>query len=150
MISKNELTMGREKQFPESYTKEVDGNLNVLLEKINIVRSKYGKPMIVSSGWRSPEVNAATPNAAKMSKHLSGLAVDIYDKDCKLWNWCMENLELMQELGLYLEDKRHTVSWLHFQIGAPKSGKRIFKPSTAPYVDASLWSGQYDTKFDKA
>ena len=141
--------MGRNKQFPQYYTKEVDANLNVLLEKINIVRAKYGKPMIVSSGWRSPEVNAATPGAAKASKHMSGLAVDIYDKDCELWKWVLQNLDLMQELGLYLEDKRFTPNWVHFEVGAPASGKRIFKPSTAAAPAPKLWDGKYDPKFDK-
>jgi uncharacterized protein YcbK (DUF882 family) len=149
MISKQELTMGREKQFAADYTKEIDANLNVLLDKLNTIREKYGKPMVVSSGWRPKSVNDVTANAAKTSKHLVGLAADILDKDCKLWNWVMQNLQLIQDLGLYLEDKRHTPNWVHFGIGAPKSGKRIFKPSTAPYVDASLWDGQYDSKFDK-
>ena len=149
MISKQELTMGRDKQFKSEYTAEIDQNLNILLEKINVVRAQYAKPMIVSSGWRPSAVNEATANSAKASKHLSGLAVDIQDTDGKLWAWVMQNLQLMQDLGLYLEDKRHTKTWVHFQIGSPRSGKRIYKPTTAPYVDASLWNGQYDQKYDK-
>ncbi len=148
MISKEELTMGREKQFKADYTKEVDNNLNILLEKINVVRAAYAKPMVVSSGWRPPSINDMTANAAKASKHMSGLAVDILDKDKSLWAWVLQNLKLMQDLGLYLEDKRHTPDWVHFGVGAPRSGKRIFKPTTGPYLDASLWNGIYDEKYD--
>jgi uncharacterized protein YcbK (DUF882 family) len=149
MISKKELTMGRDVQFKAEYTKEIDNNLNVLLQKINVVRSKYGKPMTVSSGWRPSAINSGTPGAAKASKHLSGLAVDIKDTDNSLWNWTIANLDLIQELGLYLEDRRFTGTWVHFQIGAPKSGKRIFKPSTAPMPHPDLWDGKYDIKYDK-
>lgn len=149
MISMQELTMGRDQRYPKDFTKEVQANLKVLHEKINIVREKFGKPMIVSSGWRSPEINASTPGAAKASKHLVGLAVDIYDKDGVLWKWVIENLQLMQDLALYIEDKRFTNTWVHFQIGPPKSGKRIFKPSSAAMPYPKLWSGQYDSKFDK-
>lgn len=142
--------MGRDITYPKDYTKEVQQNLAVLLEKINVVRAKYGKPMTVSSGFRPASLNANVPGAAKKSKHIVGLAVDIVDKDGKLWEWVLQNLQLMQDLGLYLEDKRHTKSWVHFQIGPPLSGKRIYKPTTAPYVDASLFNGKYDPKYDKA
>jgi len=149
-ISLQELTMGRDKQFPNEYTKEVQANLKVLHEKINVIRTAYGKPMTVSSGWRPAAINSATPNAAKASKHMVGLAVDIRDIDNSLWNWTVANLELIQELGLYLEDRRYTGSWVHYQIGAPKSGKRIFIPSSAPAPHPELWNGQYETKYDKA
>lgn len=145
-----ELTMGRDVLYPKDFTKEVQANLKVLHEKINIVREKYGKPMIVPSGWRPQTVNDATPGAAKASKHIIGLAVDIYDEDGTLWKWVIENLQLMQDLGIYLEDKRFTNTWVHFQIGPPKSGKRIFKPSSAAMPYPKLWNGIYDVKFDKA
>jgi len=149
MISMNELTMGRDKTHPQDFTKAVQQNLKVLLEKINIIRESYGKPMTVNSGWRPASINVATPGAAKTSKHIVGLAVDIADADCALWKWCLQNLDLIQELGLYLEDKRYTKTWVHFGIGAPTSGKRIFKPSSAAPPAPSLWDGKYDPKYDK-
>lgn len=149
MITMQELTMGRDQTYPQDYTRAVKQNLSVLLEKINVIRNKYDQPMTVNSGWRPPSINAATPGAAKASKHMIGLAVDIKDTDNKLWNWCIANLETLQELGLYLEDRRYTTSWVHFQIGAPASGKRIFKPATTPPPAPHLWTGIYDAKFDK-
>jgi uncharacterized protein YcbK (DUF882 family) len=149
-ISLQELTMGRDKQFPSEYTKEIQANLKVLHEKINVIRTAYGKPMTVSSGWRPAAINSATAGAAKASKHLSGLAVDIKDTDNSLWNWCIANLQLLQDNGIYLEDRRFTQTWVHFQIGPPRSGLRIFKPSTAPMPHPTLWDGKYDKKFDKA
>jgi hypothetical protein len=149
MITLNELVKGRDKLAPAEYTKAVQANLSVLLEKLNIIRAKYGKPMNISSGWRTSAINDSTSNAAKKSKHLSGLAADVQDLDGKFWEWCLSNLALMQELGLYLEDRRYTPTWVHLGIGAPPSGKRIFIPSTKPATAPHLFNGKYDAKFDK-
>jgi hypothetical protein len=40
----------------------------------------------------------------------------------------MDNLQFLIELGVYLEDKNYTATWVHFQILSPGSGNRIFKP----------------------
>lgn len=147
-ISKSELTMGRETTYKSDYTREVSSNLDVLCNKINVIRTAYGKPMTVASGWRPRALNDLTANAAKNSKHITGLAVDIVDKDGQLWNWCMNNLQLISMLGLYLEDKRYTANWVHFGIGAPSSLKRIFKPNSKPAPYPHLWDGKYDSKWD--
>lgn len=150
MIAKSELLKGRDQQYPNDYTQEISDNLDKLLIPMNKVRSAWNMPMNVSSGWRPPSINAATPGAATKSKHMIGLAVDIADPDGKLWAWVMKNLPLMQQLGLYFEDKRWTPSWVHFQLGAPVSGKRVFVPSSAPATAPSAWDGNYDHQFDKA
>lgn len=148
MITKDELLMGRDKQFPDDYTQEISDNLDKLLIAINEVRKAYGQPMIVNSGWRPKNINESTPNAAKGSKHLNGLAVDIRDITGNLWSWCLLNLELLQSYDVYLEDRRYTPTWVHFQIVAPLSGKRIFVPSSNPPAAPEKWTGIYDKKFD--
>ena len=150
MLAKSELLMGRDVQYPNDYTQEISDNLDKLLISMNQVRTAWATPMIVNSGWRPPSINAATPGAAKASKHMIGLAVDIADPDGKLWTWVLQNLDLMQQLGLYFEDKRWTPNWVHFQLGAPGSGKRIFVPSSAPASAPDAWDGQYDNKYDQA
>lgn len=148
MISKDELLKGRDKQYPSDYTSEVSSNLDKLLIPLNKIREAYGKPMSVSSGWRPPAINGATPGAAKASKHMIGLACDIVDSDGSVMKWVLQNLQLMKDLGIYLEDFRWTPNWVHFQLGAPGSGKRIFVPSSAPAQSPSKWDGHYDSKFD--
>ena len=148
MISKSELLKGRDKLYPDDYTQEISDNLDKLLVPMNQVRTEYAIPMTVNSGWRSPEENASTPGAAKHSKHMSGLACDISDPDGALWKWILEHLALMQELGLYFEDKRWTPTWVHFQLGGPKSGHRIFVPDTSRAKDPDIWDGVYDHSFD--
>ena len=148
MISKDEILMGRDKQYPEDYTEEISDNIDKLLTIINKVRSAYNKPMIVESGWRPLSINDDTANAARNSNHKKGLAVDIKDVDGKLWQWVLLNLDLIKRFGIYLEDKRWTPTWVHFQIVPPKSKKRIFIPSTAPAKAEDIWDGKYDPKYN--
>lgn len=117
-----------------------------LYKRINEVRRYYGKPMFVTSGVRSYLDQMRIDKAAGRkpsygSLHLKGAAVDIADKDHALWNWCMDNMELIEKIGLWLEDKRWTDSWLHFQCFAPKSGSRIFQPyaGTPPFRGSIYW-----------
>lgn len=113
-------------------TPDIDANLAILLEKINQVRKAWGVPMIVDSGLRSAEqqqqlIAEGKSNAPK-SKHLTGQAVDIADKNGELKKWVLENMPLMEQIGFWFEDFNSTPSWVHFQIVPPASGKRIFIP----------------------
>lgn len=140
--------MDRDKSFPKEYTQEVSDNLDKLLIAINVIRTAYAKPMRVTSGWRPSSVNGGV-GGAKRSNHMLGLAVDIADPDGTLAKWLLNNLVVVQKAGLYLEDFRWTKGWVHFQLVAPKSGRRIFIPSTAPATQPNVWDGKYDPSFDK-
>ena len=149
-ISKEELLGGRDQQYASDYTPEVSDNLDKLLIPLNKIRDAYGKPMIVNSGWRPPSVNASTPGAATHSKHMLGLAADISDPDGSLWAWVLQNLQLMKDNDIFMEDKRWTPSWVHFGLGGPASGHRIFVPSSLRAAAPSAWDGEYDPSFDVA
>lgn len=148
-ISMDEILKGRAKF--EDLDKEIQENLLTLHERINVIRTAYGKPMRVNDGFRRSK---DTPkNGAKKSKHLLGAAIDIDDDDKgTFWNWVKNNLELFQEVGIWIEDPRWTHgavgTWIHCQILPPASGKRIFVPSTAPASAPKLWDGIYDKKLD--
>ena len=95
---------------------------------LNKFREIYGKPLIVSSGWRPPSLNAHVKGAAPKSNHQLGLACDFKDTDGSLDKFCMENLSVLEDLGLYLEHPDSTQGWCHLQIVSPKSKKRVFRP----------------------
>lgn len=47
-----------------------------LIVMLNAIRSRYGKPIVITSGYRSPEHNAAV-GGVQNSFHTLGLAADI-------------------------------------------------------------------------
>lgn len=119
---------------PHNYptTPEIDANLAILLNRMNQVRGAYDKPMIVTSGLRSQAqqdalIQAGKSNAPK-SKHLTGQAVDISDRDGQLKTWVLLNIQLMIDIGFWFESFQTTTTWVHFQIVPPASGKRFFNP----------------------
>ena len=145
MITRDEILMGREKAHPLSKAQEA--NLERLLKAANEVRKAYGKPMVVSSGYRPAAINAAV-GGAKRSNHMECLAVDFRDTDGSLVLWCLNNLALLKSIGFYMEDPRWTKGWVHLQIIAPRSGKRIFIPAAGTPPHPQAWDGKYDPKHD--
>lgn len=120
-IKRAEILMGRDAEFPLS--EELESNLSKLLAAVNQLRELYGKPMIVSSGYRPGRFNAAA-GGAKNSSHLSCEAVDFKDADGALKAFCTP--EILVKCGLYMEDPESTPTWCHLQIRPTKN--RIFKP----------------------
>lgn len=116
---------------------ELRDNLTELLVKINNVRDAWGKPMTVTSGWRSKEDqiriyrSKGIVDEKKMhmkSKHFFCQAIDISDPNKELQKWIKKNLPLMEEIGVWFEDFSYTPTWVHIQIVPPGSGNRFFIP----------------------
>lgn len=104
---------------------ELEANLADLLHKINILRGIYGQPMIINSGYRTPDHNRRI-GGARNSAHLYCQAVDFRDLSGKLKDWLMQNICVLEELGLWLEDPSKTAGWCHVQTRPAKS--RVFIP----------------------
>lgn len=149
MITKDEILQGRDKTFPQDYTTQISDNIDFLLDLVNIVRTEYGKPMYVASGFRPASMNAMVKGAAPKSNHIIGLAVDFKDPKGELKEWVLNNLELMQDLGLFIEDFRWTKNWVHMQAVKPGSGKRIFIPAKGLPPHPEQFDGNYDSRFNE-
>lgn len=118
--------------------KQQQGDVMILLERINKVRAAYGKSMTPSSGYRSMEDHLriykekGITDFSKIpmkSKHLFGQAVDIADPKQELQKWCKANEKMLNDIGLWLEDFSATKNWVHFQMvpyGSWKPGKSIY------------------------
>ena len=89
-------------------------NLEDLLKAVNVIRQAWGKPMTVTSGFRSPQDQARINPKATHSAHLEGKAVDIEDKDGSLYQWTKDNEALLVQAGLWVE--AGTKGWVHYQI----------------------------------
>jgi len=118
-------------------------NLIVLCHKLNVLRRHYGQAMVINSGYRSEShhmriYDAINDKRQKQglraikvpwgSQHLIGAAADVADPHKKLQHFIEENEHLLEELDLYCESFEATPTWVHFQLYAPRSGKRFFKP----------------------
>jgi len=136
MISLNEILKGVD--F-DSLPDEHKANLNILLPRLNQVRTAWGHPMIVDSGYRTMadhlRIYAAKgiTDQSKIpmkSKHLSGAAADISDPHDLLQAWVKANEDwLVSTVGLWCERFDFTKNWVHFQCipyGSWKPGGSIF------------------------
>lgn len=141
MIQLADYWMGRDAKYPLAMTPEIEHNAEIMLELANklVMLARSGGVVfdlhpthktLVSSGWRPPEVNAGTPNAAPRSKHMTGQAIDLYDPDGDLDDWLMtvDGQRVMSDLGLWHEHPSATKGWAHLQSVPPRSGRRTFYP----------------------
>lgn len=143
MLTMEELLSGAKLEDQED---SIQKNLAVLLERVNVIRAAWGKPMTVTSGLRTMahhlEIYRAKAQhhqapfrdgvfdeskVPKNSRHLFGMAVDISDPDLELTAWLKENnSQRLVDAGLWCEEGNE--NWVHFQIVAPLSGNRWFYP----------------------
>lgn len=123
-VSEIEYTKGR-----GTLTPELRANMEKLLEIINQVRHEYGKPFFITSGYRTPEHNAAI-GGAKNSAHTKCLAIDIADPNGLIGKWIINN-NILEKYDLYMESldvtqKNKNRSWVHLDLIPRKN--RIFMP----------------------
>jgi hypothetical protein len=136
MISLEEYLKNAE---PEDLTDEILANAQITVDRTNQLLDRAGARAdhVQTSGVRSRAANARLAGASATSNHLSGQAADISDLDRYLADWSVANLEVLEEVGCWMEDPRWTPTWVHWQIVPPKSGKRIYIPSLKPPLDPS-------------
>ena len=113
-------------------------NLTKLQNTATELRKAYGKPLTISSGYRSMEDHLriykekGITDQSKIpmkSKHLFGQACDLVCADIKdFQKWILANEDLCKKLDIYFEDFSATPTWVHCQIVPPNSGKRFFIP----------------------
>jgi len=135
IITKQMYTHGREKKFASEYTDEIFNNSNKTIARASELLSRMGKSKVyVTSGWRPKSINSSVGGSPN-SLHIYGLAIDISDPDKSIGEWCVNNLETLSEIGIWMESltKTHASEdprqrWVHLQVQAPKSGNRIFIP----------------------
>jgi len=134
MITLEAYWKHRDEEFENECTGEIRANAQVTVDKANELLVRAGRSDIhtVNSGWRPLAVNDATANSGKQSRHITAEAVDIADPDRQLAAWCLDNLDVLDELGLWMEDPRWTPTWVHVQTQPPKSEKRVYVPSAKP------------------
>lgn len=114
-------------------------NIKKCIPALQAIENEWGKEFVFNSVYRSPEVNAKTPGAAKLSGHMQGLCFDIADKNQDFAKWIMNRLDLLEKYGIWIEHPAYTATWLH--IGFIKKSVRAFKPKPDSVVVSKFFNG---------
>ena len=92
---------------------------NYLVSILDILRNKIGKPVIITSGYRTPEWNKKY-DGAKYSYHMRGMAADIRVDG-------MSAKELANKLNAIVPEECGIIvykNWVHFDV---RKGKKYRK-----------------------
>jgi zinc D-Ala-D-Ala carboxypeptidase len=87
---------------------------------LEVVRAKFG-PLRVTSGYRSPALNAVIPGAAKDSAHCYGCAADLQSiaghDVAEMVRWVRDESGL--DFDQALDEQRGDGHWMHLSILRP-------------------------------
>lgn len=112
--------------LPNNLPSHLEGNLRSLAENVlQPVRDKLG-PIIVTSGYRSPDVNRKIGGSSK-SQHTQGQAADIKYSGGNgvLFRWIAENLEYDQLIWEFGTDEHP--AWVHVSYVEGRNRKQKLK-----------------------
>jgi zinc D-Ala-D-Ala carboxypeptidase len=95
------------------------------------MHDKYGKPLAVTSFFRSKELNSVIPDSSKTSQHLTGEAIDI-DADVfggptnkEIFDWIKTNCTFDQLIWEYGDD--NNPAWVHVSLSRRKNRNQIIR-----------------------
>jgi hypothetical protein len=123
--------MTKSSSHPEVYnipSHEAIANLKRVCGWLEVLRKRNGKPIIINSGYRSPQLNKKI-GGVPTSNHLTGCAADIRVADMEqliryaaiLLDYADESHQDFDEL--LIERNRYGAIWLHFAV-RPKDNRR--------------------------
>ncbi len=123
----------RSNSHPEVYnipTHEAIANLKRVCEWLEVLRSRVGEPILINSGYRSPQLNKKI-GGVPTSNHLTGCAVDIRVADMGqliryaaiLMDYADESHQDFDEI--LIEKNRYGAIWLHFAVRAKGNRRKV-------------------------
>ena len=124
LISSSTATQNNINNTP---TKEIEENLKALVDNIlDPLREAYGKPIIVTSGYRCEELNTLL-KGSKTSQHRFGQAADIKTvSDTPTEN--KKLFDLVQKLNLPFDQliDEYNFNWVHVSY-SPRNRKQVLQ-----------------------
>lgn len=123
--------------IPNTPTPEHEENLRALAwHVLHPLRQALGGPIRITSGYRSPKLNAATPGSSTTSQHSLGQAVDIVPaagatfSTAGIFHWLRQNApfdQLIWEFG----DKK-APQWVHVSWRQTNRRGQVLRASKGP------------------
>ena len=116
-----EMTVSNHKEVYNIPSHEAIANLANLSKWLEVLRERAGTPIVINSGYRSPQLNRKIGGAAN-SNHLTGCAADIRTSGMEqaicyaaiLINYAKESQQDFDEM--LIERNRYGAIWLHFAV----------------------------------
>ena len=103
-------------------TPEIRVKLNTLISALDKIREQYGKPIIVTSGYRCPELNRAV-GGVNSSQHVKGEAADLVGRNDDETRKIFEKAKAFGQFDQLLYEKNSKGNiWVHISYKA--SGNR--------------------------
>lgn len=108
-----------------SPTCDAINNLNDLVTNVlDRLRSEWGRPIIVTSGYRCKELNAAV-GGARYSQHLKGQAADIVSDDFESFRrfvrrWCKDN-----DFDQCIFEHSSDSEWIHISFNRGRNRRQM-------------------------
>lgn len=95
----------------------VEQNIHRLIQNLEVIREQFGgRPIKITSGYRSPERNAQTKGAAKSSYHILGMAADFSVRGLSP-EYVATKIKEMMDVGLIEQGGLKAYrSWVHYDI----------------------------------
>ena len=105
-------------------------NMKRICGWLEVLRDRYGHPIIINSGYRSPQLNKKV-GGVSTSNHLTGCAVDIR---CNGAEQAIEyafiligySKEIHQDFDeLFIEKNKYGCYWIHFAVRPSDNRRKI-------------------------
>lgn len=125
--------MTKSSSHPEVYnipSHEAIANLKRLCGWLEVLRERSGGPIVINSGYRSPQLNKKI-GGVPTSNHLIGCAADIRVENMEqliryaaiLLDYADESHQDFDEL--LIEKNRYGAIWLHFAVRAKGNRRKV-------------------------
>ena len=100
-------------------------NLEKLIEFLNPLREAWGSPIIITSGYRSLELNKIL-RGSSTSAHVAGWAVDMVPQNGKIneFKQFIRDYLKDKEFDQYIDEASGNSSWVHLGLYHPDGKKQ--------------------------
>ena len=110
-------TTARQRGIDNTPTAEARANMETLItECLDPIRRIYGRPIIVSSGYRCPALNAAV-GGSSTSQHLTGQAADLVPASGGDLNGIFRAAVSFGDFDQLIIEQSGTSRWVHVSYG---------------------------------